>query len=401
MEHGRSRRGAASDAQLAREVEFALPRELTQSSRASIWRATSFSPRVRGDAGHGRRPERALGSAGADGLAQAARPRDADDARGQRGRRLREEGAGVEPNRAAAGVGASAGPSTSTIGWRSWTSMLRVDHRSFADRRASISSRSTRSARPGLRRDARRMTLRRSGPTTTTASRARTASGLLRPPSRSRWRRHHPPAGDLHRPRPRSSSCTGIATAREQFDQRAETRVRASPELVPLGIDGRGEARFTSRPMLAIEARLEQSAETLANTRDHGVSARFRDAAMAASARRGLTLSAEQAQALEHVTGKEGLASVVGYAGSGKSAMLGVARETWEAEGYTVRGAALSGVAAENLEGGSGHCLAHPGQPGAPVGARARSPDRARRAGDRRGRDDRLAADGAGPLPRP
>jgi Ti-type conjugative transfer relaxase TraA len=140
---------------------------------------------------------------------------------------------------------------------------------------------------------------------------------------------------------------------KDQFD-RVLSAVRASPELVPLGIDGRGEARFTSRPMLAIEQRLEQSAGALADRRDHGVSERHQEAAMSAAARRGLTLSAEQARALEHVTGKEGLASVVGYAGSGKSAMLGVAREAWEAEGYTVRGAALSGIAAENLEGGSG-----------------------------------------------
>jgi Ti-type conjugative transfer relaxase TraA len=54
------------------------------------------------------------------------------------------------------------------------------------------------------------------------------------------------------------------------------------------------------------------------------------------------------------MTGKEGLASVVDYAGSGKSAMLEVAREAWEAEGYTVWGATLSGIAAENLESGSG-----------------------------------------------
>src|SRR3546814_205287 len=74
---------------------------------------------------------------------------------------------------------------------------------------------------------------------------------------------------------------------------------------------------------------------------------------LASAEGRGLDLSAEQRGALAHITGDKGLASVVGYAGSGKSAMLGVAREAWEAQGYQVRGAALSGIAAENLEGGS------------------------------------------------
>ena len=65
-------------------------------------------------------------------------------------------------------------------------------------------------------------------------------------------------------------------------------------------------------------------------------------------------LSGEQAEALEHVTDGRDLGVVVGYAGTGKSAMLGVARDAWEAAGYEVRGVALSGIAAENLESGSG-----------------------------------------------
>ena len=44
------------------------------------------------------------------------------------------------------------------------------------------------------------------------------------------------------------------------------------------------------------------------------------------------------------------LGIVVGHAGTGKSAMLGVARGAWETAGYEVRGVALSGIAAENLK---------------------------------------------------
>ena len=140
---------------------------------------------------------------------------------------------------------------------------------------------------------------------------------------------------------------------KEQFDQ-VMGAVRASPELVALGKDGRDQERFTSRDMIVVENRLERAGDELADRAGHGVADRHRDAAIGTAEGRGLVLSGEQRDAFDHVTGNAGLASVVGYAGSGKSAMLGVAREAWEREGYTVRGAALSGIAAENLEGGSG-----------------------------------------------
>jgi len=130
--------------------------------------------------------------------------------------------------------------------------------------------------------------------------------------------------------------------------------MRGSPDLVELGKDGRGEDRFTTRDMIEAEQRLHRAAELMAEKELHEVSDRDREAALARAEQRGLVLSGEQADALAHVTDGRDLGIVVGYAGTGKSAMLGVAREAWEAAGYEVRGIALSGIAAENLEGGSG-----------------------------------------------
>jgi Ti-type conjugative transfer relaxase TraA len=139
----------------------------------------------------------------------------------------------------------------------------------------------------------------------------------------------------------------------DQFSH-AMSAVKTSPELVALGKDGAGRQRFSTREMLATEQRLERSAEQIAGRGLHRVSPALRDMALAAGEGRGLALAGSQRDALDHITGRKDLALVVGYAGTGKSAMLGVAREAWEAQGYQVRGAALSGIAAESLEGGSG-----------------------------------------------
>ena len=139
----------------------------------------------------------------------------------------------------------------------------------------------------------------------------------------------------------------------EQFD-RVMGAVRSSPDLVELGKDGRGEDRFTSRDMIDTEQRLQCASELMAERERHRVDVKDRAAALAEAERHGLVLAGEQRAAFEHVTGDRDLSLVVGYAGTGKSAMLGVAREAWEDAGYQVRGAALSGIAAEGLENGSG-----------------------------------------------
>jgi Ti-type conjugative transfer relaxase TraA len=139
----------------------------------------------------------------------------------------------------------------------------------------------------------------------------------------------------------------------EQY-ARALSAVKTSPELVALGVDGRGRERFSTREMIEVEQRLERSAEHMAGRGGHAVSPAALDRALAAGERRGLVIGGDQRDALEHITRSGDLSMVVGYAGTGKSAMLGVARDGWEVAGYQVRGAALSGIAAESLEAGSG-----------------------------------------------
>ena len=139
---------------------------------------------------------------------------------------------------------------------------------------------------------------------------------------------------------------------KDQFNQ-VMSAVRTSPELVALGKDGRGEDRFTSRDMIETEQRLERAGDRLAERGGHGLPA-MEQSLRSTAGSEGLKLGSQQEAALAHITGGKDIAIVVGYAGTGKSTMLGVAREQWERAGYNVRGAALSGIAAEGLEGGSG-----------------------------------------------
>lgn len=140
----------------------------------------------------------------------------------------------------------------------------------------------------------------------------------------------------------------------EQF-QTLLTKLENSPELVQLAPEERRghrtmPARYSTRDMIEAEQRMADTADAMAGRLSHRVSEeRVREAIERAG-----TLSEQQREAVEHVTDGKQLAAIIGDAGTGKSYSMKVAREAWEAQGYQVRGAALAGKAAAELQQGSG-----------------------------------------------
>jgi Ti-type conjugative transfer relaxase TraA len=131
----------------------------------------------------------------------------------------------------------------------------------------------------------------------------------------------------------------------EQFTQVFEL-VKSQSNIVNLGLDEKQQERFSIQEMINLESKMLGQAKDLMAKRDHAVMQNY-DVTH-------LKLTVEQQTAFEHLTVAGDLKCLIGYAGTGKSYLLGATKEAWEQQGFRVQGVTLSGIAAESLESGSG-----------------------------------------------
>jgi Ti-type conjugative transfer relaxase TraA len=134
----------------------------------------------------------------------------------------------------------------------------------------------------------------------------------------------------------------------EQFEE-VRLKLENSSELIRLGTNDKGEELFTTRTMLDNENKMIESARALKNIESHKV-----DQKTITQTQANFTLNKEQATALRYIVEGGDVSILIGRAGTGKSYTLNSIREAYETTGYNVRGVALAGIAAEGLQNESG-----------------------------------------------
>jgi Ti-type conjugative transfer relaxase TraA len=120
--------------------------------------------------------------------------------------------------------------------------------------------------------------------------------------------------------------------------------MRSHPSVVEIGQNDKSETVFTVKSILDKETQLIESVHELARNSGHGVCSER----LQALPQYG-ELNEGQQTAVDFITSEGDVKCVVGFAGTGKSFMLKVAREAWEQSGYEVKGMCLAGKAAEEL----------------------------------------------------
>lgn len=121
----------------------------------------------------------------------------------------------------------------------------------------------------------------------------------------------------------------------------------------PAGRDENGrptQALYSTQEQIDLEAALARRAVAMARRRGPSSAAAYAAAALRISAReKGFELSDEQKAAVAHLTGSERLAILVGRAGAGKTTAMRAASLAWRSSGSRVLGLAVAAKAAATL----------------------------------------------------
>ena len=146
---------------------------------------------------------------------------------------------------------------------------------------------------------------------------------------------------------------SNLENAQAAVFQNLMAKILQSRDIIALGAGEDGRERYTTRGNFQRESRMQMQAEALrfkAEYCHHGVGA---DALKAAIANHNL--SDEQREAVQYLTGSEGIACMVGRAGTGKTSyVLKTANAAWIQSGHRVIGTAISATAARGLKDNAG-----------------------------------------------
>jgi conjugative relaxase-like TrwC/TraI family protein len=130
----------------------------------------------------------------------------------------------------------------------------------------------------------------------------------------------------------------------EQADRVVEGLVREG-ELIRLA-----DGRWTTRELREREQQMLTVASKRASERVAPVSEQtLKEARVQVGREIGGSLSVEQREALQTITGNGGVSVLVGQAGTGKGVVIATAAGAWRSEGYEVIGTAVAGATAERL----------------------------------------------------
>lgn len=135
---------------------------------------------------------------------------------------------------------------------------------------------------------------------------------------------------------------TALSPKDPLYDELME-EVLGSRDLVPIASDEKTGVRYATRSMIQCETEMAKAALTLARRETFDL-----------DVKPSAELSIEQKQAFLHATQGADLVAITGVAGTGKTRTLEAIARAHEDAGYRVRGAAVAGIAAKQLTDGAG-----------------------------------------------